>query len=189
MQNIKTEIERTQGSLKKLKEQRKASFESVKKEKVGNYYNSFKDVCKQVLCLYEGSIYYPYSDKHNLYQGKEWKKENYYDFWNIYNTDGLGEPIGFISLQSGLFEATKSYHKQMWIKRITDCFKKEVRGYEDFCTNLKEDTDFLIECFENCIKETGTGTYSTEGYLEKFEEKGLGIKKHYIYYKETSRGL
>src|SRR4051812_5955047 len=124
---IQNEIETLEKDLKRLKDRQKESVESVVKETSRDYYISLKDRAEQVMCLIEGRIYSPY-DMQNVYKiehAKQWKKEVYMDFCWIYERDGYGSPLGFISLLSGLFDATSDMHSKMWISAIKE--NKETR--------------------------------------------------------------
>jgi len=188
MTPLKNTIQYKEKQLKELKEQLKESFESVKEHWNNTYHNSFIDSCEMIYLLMQGKKYKPYdfSRGFKLRRGQEWKKENYYDYALIYLQE-FGSPGGFISLESGLFDATSGRHKKMWFSAIKD--KKEERSFEEFTNQLKTDLKFLKESFENAVKETESGAYSTEGYLIEYEEKRLKTGKYYIYLENTSRRL
>lgn len=187
MTPLKIEIERLQEKITRKKEQLNESYGALKQYWNDTYHNSFKDRCEMIYLYTQGKIYKPYNFSNNfkLEREQEWKKKNYYDYCNIY--EGFGSPIGFISLESGLFEATKGKHKLMWLSAIKDL--KEERSFEQFSEQLKTDSKFLCECFENAIKEKGSGVYSTDNYLLEIEEKRLKTEKYYIYLENTSRRL
>jgi hypothetical protein len=186
---IQDKIDSLTQELASLRHKQKESFNSVLKEVEGAYFNSFKEECHKVLCLISGETYRPFDSRYNLHRGKVWKTETYLDYFDIYNKEGFGKPIGFIALESGLFEATERYHHSMWVTAIKDSFKKEFRSFEDFKENLKSDLKFLKDKFEEAVKETGSGAYSCKPYIEVYENKKLKLEKHYIYFEETSRRL
>jgi hypothetical protein len=186
MQPLKNKIKYKENSLKQLKEQLKASFESVKEHWNSTYHSSFTDNCEMIYLLMQGEVYNPYNfgKTYQIKRAKDWKTEVCFDYCSIYLQE-YGNPDGFISLESGLFDATSSKHKKMWLSAIKD--KKEERGFEDFKSQLKTDLDFLLKTFENAVKEQGSGAYSTDSYLIEFEEKKLKTVKYYIYLEDTSR--
>ena len=184
---LKNTIQCKEEQLKRLKEQEKESFESVKEHWNSTYHNYFTDNCEMIYLLMQGKKYKPYNFNadYKIERAKEWKKEVYFDYSNIYQ--GFGSPIGFISLESGLFDATSSKHKLMWLSAIKN--KKEDRSFEDFTSQLKTDLDFLLKSFEDAVKETETGAYSTDNYLIEYEEKRLKTGNYYIYLENTSRRI
>lgn len=187
MKNIKNEIEYKENRLKELKEKLKVSFESVKEHWNTTYHRDFTDKCEMVYLLLQGLKYSPYSfsKEYKIERAKEWKKDTILDYCNIYK--GFGSPIGFISLKSGLYDATRDKHKEMWQKAIE--YEREIRGFEDFKKQLKKDFKFLTTSFENYIRERSTGAYSNDPYLIEFEERRLRTGKYYIYIEGTSRNL
>jgi hypothetical protein len=187
MKTLETEIKYKEKELKELKLQLKESFESVK-ECWGNiYHDSFTDRCEMIYALIQGKIFKPYrlNPQYKIERAKEWKTNLFFDYCNIYQ--GFGNPIGFISLKNGLFDATSRKHKQMWLSNIEH--KKEERSFEEFTGLLKTDLNFLIESFETLVKERETGVYSTDNYLIEYENKRLKTGKYYIYLENTSRRL
>lgn len=187
MTPLKNKIQDKENQLKSLKEQLKQSFESVKEHWNSHYHSSFTDHCEMIYLLMQGKKYelYSFNKEYKIERAKEWKKEIYFDYCNIYQ--GFGSPIGFISLQSGLFDATSSKHKLMWLSAIKN--KKEERGFKEFINQLKTDLDFLLTSFENAVDETESGVYSADSYLIEYEEKKLKTGKYYIYLENTSRRI
>jgi hypothetical protein len=140
-----------------------------------------------VYLLMQGEEYKPYSfsDKYKIERAQEWKKDNYFDFSHIYK--GFGNPVGFISLESGLFDATSLKHKKMWVEAVKN--NKEERSFVEFEEQLRTDLNFLISSFENAVREKDSGVFNTQPYLIVFEEKRLKTGKYYIYLENTSRRM
>lgn len=188
MERIKDRIEELTQKLKKEKESLKISYDSVKEHWNSFYHRSLEDKCKMMFKLVQGLEYKPYtfSEKFVIKISENWNTKEHLDYCNIYD-EGFGNPVGFISLPSGLFDATKEHHKAMWLNAIKE--DKEERGFENYSAQLKEDLQFLINSFNSYCTERGTGAYSTRDYLIEFEEKRLKTGKFYIYLKGTSHKL
>lgn len=186
MRLIKNKIVEAKKELNELNETFKKSFNSVKEHWASAYHNSFSDKCEMVYFLAQGKLYKPYrfDEDFKIERAREWKKDICLDYCHI-RFERYGAPSGFISVKNGLFDATSSKHKSMWLKAIET--NKEVRSFEDFKKQLKKDTNFLIKSFEEGEKEHGSGVFSTEGYLTEFEEKRLKTGKYYIYLEGTTR--
>ena len=185
MKLINWQIESLQKDLQQLKERRKESFESIKEHWSSTYHNSLKDKCEMIYMLAQGLKYNPYSFREDLKltHAQVWKTNEYLDFCYIY--EGFGSPTGFVSTENGLFNATQSKHKKMWLWAIEN--KKEESSFEIFAKKLKDNRDYLIEIFNETVTERGSGVYSTNPYLIEFEEKKLKTGKFYIYLENTSR--
>ena len=185
MELLKWEIEDLESRLKELKENQKQSFESVKKHWNSTYHSDLKDKCEMIYMLAQGKSYNPYNFRDDLKfsRGENWKSKEYFDFCHIYK--GFGNPSGFVSLECGLFHATQSKHKKMWLWAIKN--EKEENSFENFSERLKTDIEFLIKSFNNHLKEVESGAYSTQPYLVEFEDKRLKSGKFYIYLEGTSR--
>lgn len=178
MENINYKITSLTKELSILKELKKESIDSVFEARQKCYHNGFKDTCDQILHLIEGVKWDFYNNRFKLRRDSEFDSPamnpKYNDFCYIYDYSGYGKPIGFVCTEKSLFLATKMYHKDMWIQRISDSFKNEARSLEDFIKNLETDRDFLIGCFHVYITAKGIG------FLQSYDNKKLKIKKHYI---------
>jgi len=187
MTPIKNEIQSLETQIIRLKEKLKTSYESIKELWNDEYYSTFTDRCKMMYHLANGLKYerYPFNNDLDIGRQKNFNTKEVYDFCNIYK--GVGSRIGFISIASGLFDASSDRHKDMWLAAIKE--NKEVRSFEDYKTHLKNDVEFLLSSFEEAIRERGTGVYSTESYVMEVEEKRLKTGKYYIYIEGTSRRI
>lgn len=178
MKIIEKEIQYLQTKLEKLRIEQKTSFHSVKEHWNSSYHTDLKDKCEMIYLLAQGKIYNPYSLRQDLIfrRGRLWETtKDYLDFCNIYN-EGVGNFIGFISLSGGLFDATKSWHKNMWLNAIKN--NKEENSFENFSERLRDEKDFLIKNFNEV---------SAQSYLVEFEDKKLKTNKFYIYNKENTK--
>jgi hypothetical protein len=187
MTTLKSKIERKELELERLRTQLQESFESVREHWNSNYHNSFTDKCEMIYLLMQGKKYQPYSfsKEYKIERAQMWRTKELLDYCNIYQ--GFGNPIGFIALENALFDATSGKHKNMWFSAIKS--KKEERSFEEFGNQLKTDLEFLKQSFENAVKESGSGAYSTDSYLIEYEEKELETGKYYIYLENTTRRL
>lgn len=175
MKIIEKEIQYLQTQLEELRIEQKTSFDSVKEHWGSSYHADFKDKCEMIYLLAQGKVYEPYREILTFKRGQLWQpSKEYLDFCNIYN-DSLGNFIGFISLSGGLFDATKSWHKNMWLNAIKN--NKEENSFENFSERLRDEKDFLIKNFNEV---------STQSYLVEFEDKKLKTGKFYIYNKENT---
>lgn len=185
MELIEWKISNLEQKLQRLKNQEKDSFKSVSEYWNSIYHKSLKDKCEMIYMLAQGLKYKPYSFRDDLRftHSQVRKTDKYLDYCYIYK--GYGKPVGFISLAEGLFDATQYHHKKMWMWAIEN--KKEENSFENFTGKLKSDIDYLIEVFNETVKETGAGVYSTYPYLVEFEEPKLKTEKFYLYLEETSK--
>lgn len=182
MELIDWKIEKLQKKLNSLKAEQKASFESVKEHWDSTYHGSLKDKCEMIYMLAQGLEYRLYNLREDLKfeRAKVWKTSDYLDFCNIYK--GFGSPVGFVSLETGLFDATEYKHKDMWMHAIKK--EKERSSFDTFTEKLKTDIEYLKHIFNETVKESGSGGYST---IVEFEDNNLKTGKFFIYLKESTR--
>lgn len=178
MENINYKIETLSKELSILKTLKKEAIDSVFEARQKGYHNGFRDTCDQILHLVEGVKWDFYNSRYRIRRDSDWNHLSegikYKDFCYIYDSSGYGKPIGFVCVEKALFPATSLHHKEMWLQRISDPFKKEERSLEDFVKNLEADKDFLLGCFHIYIKAKNIG------FFQSYENKMLKIKKHYI---------
>lgn len=185
METLKEQIESTQKTLKALKGQYAQVYNSVKSDRESWSYNGFERTCQHILHLIDGRIYRPYDSIFRL-----WQKdgvEGYALIWSNYGRTDLHtsrSSIGFICEATKLFEATKDYHKDIWIHYISN--KKYEYSFKEFCDKLKRDQDFLREAFTATISDTiarEKSVYSRrkDPHLVEFSDRKLKIKKHFVY--------
>lgn len=177
MQVIKWQIEEASRELKSLKDKERVSFISVK-QKWDCSYNDLTNRSEMIFCLMQGEKYNPYSLMVTFIDRVDYcdiRKDN----------DPYGYPSGFIAPEAGLFNATMSFHKKMWIHAVKN---GETCSFSEYVEKLR-DNAFLIDSFNNHVKEKGTGVYSTRPYLIEYEEKRIKSGKWYVWIENTTRRL